>query len=30
MLKFMDEGSYGKVHLVQHVITQAVFCLKII
>ena len=30
MVKFLDEGSYGKVHLVQHVVTQAIFCLKII
>jgi hypothetical protein len=30
MIKFLDEGSYGKVHLVQHELTQAIFCLKII
>lgn len=30
MIKFLDEGSFGKVYLVVHQITGMVFCMKVI
>ena len=30
MIKFLDEGSYGKVFLVIHSLTKMLFCLKVI
>ena len=30
MVRFLDEGSFGKVYLVMHNLTRMLFCLKII
>ena len=30
MVRFLDEGSFGKVFLVMHSLTSMLFCLKII